>query len=174
MAGEHIGDPRERSGEADVERSSGYSPPTKTAHVRPGEHAHELTDVRVPPIVVAGIGLGVVLGIALVVIQLLFNYFAVREGRHSPSTNPLAGAYGRQAPPEPRLQTAPLGDLATLRASEDARLHGYAWVDREAGVVRIPIERAIDLLAERGLPARADRNVPGARGDASAPSGGPR
>jgi hypothetical protein len=57
-------------------------------------------------------------------------------------------------PPEPRLQTHPVEDLAALRAREDAALHGYAWVDRDAGVTRIPVERAIEILVERGLPAR--------------------
>ncbi len=63
--------------------------------------------------------------------------------------NPLAESYGRQIPPEPRLQADPLGDLRALRAEEDALLHGYGWADRQAGTVRIPIERAIELLAER-------------------------
>jgi protein SCO1/2 len=53
---------------------------------------------------------------------------------------------------EPRLQVAPLTDLQTLQATERARLDGYGWIDREAGVVRIPIERAMQLVVERGLP----------------------
>ena len=44
--------------------------------------------------------------------------------------------------------------LQELRARDAAALHEYAWVDRDAGVVRIPIERAIAVLAERGLPGR--------------------
>jgi hypothetical protein len=54
----------------------------------------------------------------------------------------------------------PLGELAALRQREDRLLHGYAWVDRQAGIVRIPIDDAIDLVASRGLPARADRAQP--------------
>jgi hypothetical protein len=57
-------------------------------------------------------------------------------------------------PPAPRLQTSPVHDLVELRARDGAALHEYAWVDREAGVVRIPIERAIEVLSARGLPAR--------------------
>jgi len=134
---------------------AGYAPHAQGTHAQAGQHAHEETDVRVRPIVVAAAGLSAILVLALVVVQLLFHYFAVREGRRSPPANPLAGAYGRQVPPEPRLQTEPREDLVTLRAREDERLHGYAWMDRDAGVARIPIERAIDLLAGRGLPARA-------------------
>lgn len=50
----------------------------------------------------------------------------------------------------PRLQTKPADDLARLRAGEDAVLGSYGWVDREHGVARIPIERAMDHLAEKG------------------------
>lgn len=56
--------------------------------------------------------------------------------------------------PAPRLQADPAVDLVALRANEDARLHTYGWVDRKAGVVHIPIERAMDLLLDRGLPVR--------------------
>ena len=43
---------------------------------------------------------------------------------------------------------------AGIRAAEDQILNSYGWVDRSKGIVRIPIDRAIDLLAKRGLPAR--------------------
>jgi len=52
-------------------------------------------------------------------------------------------------------QAPPVGEaLKQLRATEDAILTTYGWVDREKGIVRIPIDRAIDLLATRGLPTR--------------------
>ena len=44
--------------------------------------------------------------------------------------------------------------LKQLRATEDAILTSYGWVDRQKGIVRIPIDRAIDLVLQRGLPAR--------------------
>ncbi|MGN6554178.1 MAG: hypothetical protein ACTHLW_10700 [Verrucomicrobiota bacterium] len=58
--------------------------------------------------------------------------------------------------PFPRLQISPPTDLAEFRAREDAELHTYGWINRTSGVVRIPIERAIDLLAQSGLPTRAE------------------
>jgi hypothetical protein len=42
-----------------------------------------------------------------------------------------------------------------MRAEEDKILKSYAWIDKEKNIVRIPIDRAIDILAERGLPVRA-------------------
>src|SRR5712692_7832499 len=46
------------------------------------------------------------------------------------------------------------GTIQYLRAQEDATLYHYGWVDEKAGVAHIPIQRAIDLTVERGLPAR--------------------
>ncbi|MCG6928173.1 MAG: hypothetical protein LJF30_23055 [Acidobacteria bacterium] len=55
-------------------------------------------------------------------------------------------------PPLPRLQTLPEVDLAEFRAQEDAILGSYAWVEKDRGVVRIPVEEAMRIVAERGLP----------------------
>ena len=43
-------------------------------------------------------------------------------------------------------------ELAAFRAREDAILASYAWVDKEHGIVRIPVEEAMRLVAERGVP----------------------
>jgi hypothetical protein len=55
-------------------------------------------------------------------------------------------------PPEPRLQIRPQADLEQVRANETAQLNGTGWIDRDRQVAHIPIDRAIDLLAQRGLP----------------------
>ena len=59
-------------------------------------------------------------------------------------------------PPQPRLQSRPAVDLAAERAREQALLDSYGWVDRDAGVARIPVERAMELLVRdaRGLRAK--------------------
>ena len=57
--------------------------------------------------------------------------------------------------PEPRLQVAPAVDMSLFRAKEEAELNSYGWVNQTAGVVRIPIRRAMELIAERGLPVGA-------------------
>lgn len=62
-------------------------------------------------------------------------------------------------PPAPRLQENPRTDLAQRRARWDERLNGYGWVDREAGIVHIPIERAMDRVAggaPEGDPGRGE------------------
>lgn len=80
----------------------------------------------------------------------LFGYYRASEIRRSEAISPLAEV--RQIPPEPRLQVHGAKDLKTFEAEENAVLQSYGWVDRQAGVVRIPIDRAMKLLAERGLP----------------------
>ena len=55
-------------------------------------------------------------------------------------------------PPEPRLQADPHADLLRLRSAEDSVLNSYGWVNRDSGLVRIPVARAMELLAEKGLP----------------------
>jgi len=55
----------------------------------------------------------------------------------------------------PRLQISPKADMEVFRAREEAELNSYGWVDRTAGVARIPIDRAMDLLLQKGLPVRS-------------------
>jgi hypothetical protein len=55
-------------------------------------------------------------------------------------------------PPVPRLQVLPEKELAEFRAQEDAILGSYAWVEKDRGIVRIPIGEAMRIVAERGLP----------------------
>jgi hypothetical protein len=78
----------------------------------------------------------------------------VRAERLSPPPNPLAAEYGPVRPPEPRLQAEPIRDLKQLRAAEDTILGSYGWVDVRGGVVRIPIDRAMELLVESPPPSR--------------------
>jgi hypothetical protein len=115
---------------------------------------HEERDVSLAPLVRGLVGLVALVVLSLVLARVLFGYLAMHEAETSPPANPLAQSFGRQIPPEPRLQPDPLQDLRTLHAEEDAVLNSYGWVDRKAGVVRIPVQHALELLAQRGLPAR--------------------
>lgn len=109
---------------------------------------HERRDVR--PGTVLGWG-ATIIGLILFTVGamwLLLGGYEARETRDSPPASPLAG-YGPQEPPEPRLQVDPAGDIGRLRATERAQLDAYGWVDRDAGTVHIPIDRAMRMLVER-------------------------
>jgi hypothetical protein len=123
--------------------------------VNPEVH-HEHSDVDIRGILGFGAALFVVAAVIHLLIYVLFGYFNVRENARVPAQYPLAASEGQREPPEPRLQTNPRQDLADLRAKEDEVLGSYGWVDKNAGVVRIPIDAAVKLTLERGLPARTE------------------
>jgi len=100
---------------------------------------------------------GISILVVMVVVAFLVKPFYDLLAEHETRTQPPP-AYALPAEPPapaattPRLQVEPVVDLATLRAHEDRILDGYAWVDKERGIARIPIEDAMRLVAEQGLP----------------------
>jgi hypothetical protein len=80
----------------------------------------------------------------------LFRYLYRTEQATTPP--PTVMEAQRVLPPAPRLQTTTAADIVELRNREDEILRNYGWVDRNAGVVRLPIDRAMELIVERGLP----------------------
>lgn len=80
--------------------------------------------------------------------RLLKRFAVVRTEPESPMADM------HRLPPEPRLQVDPATDLIRLRDVENVTLTNYAWIDPSKGQVRIPIARAMAILAERGLPSR--------------------
>jgi hypothetical protein len=116
------------------------------------KHSHETSDANVRSLLIFGAGLSLVVIAGLVVSRVVFRYFVGHQGL-GPPASPFENV--RTLPPEPRLQvTAPM-DLKQYKAAQDGVLNSYGWVDQQAGVVRIPIERAMDILLQRGFPVRA-------------------
>jgi len=121
------------------------------------ENRHEHRDVNVWAVYKFGIALAILCIVATALLFGLYNYFVAREG------GPIARTErndARTLPPLPRLQSTPITDLKEMRDAEDKILSGYGWVDQAHGVTRIPIDRAIDLLAQRGLPGRTNAPSP--------------
>jgi hypothetical protein len=123
------------------------------AHDQPAAR-HEESDVNVRGVLGFAAGLLVTAVLIQLMVWLLFVYFNRREAARVAPEYPLAAGEQTRVPPEPRLQTDPREDLRVLRAREDAVLNSYGWVDKTAGVVRIPIDQAIKLTVQRGLPVR--------------------
>ena len=73
---------------------------------------------------------------------------------HTPAIAPRKSHQTIEAhiPPEPRIEVAPYEQLQQLRVKEDHILNSYAYVDKESGVVRVPIDKAIDMLQPRAFP----------------------
>ena len=117
-----------------------------------GGRGHETRDASMRNVIAFGVALLVLIVVGLLVSEGVLHYFEVRQSL-GPPASPFESV--RTLPPAPRLQVAPVEDLARYRAAQESTLNSYGWVDQKAGVVRIPIDRAMDLLLERGLPARA-------------------
>ncbi len=126
-------------------------------HTAPGEPPqlqHETSDAAIGAVVKFGLVLAMICVVVLVLMFFIAGYFEKRTTAATRASTPLAGQ--RVLPPDPRVQVQPEKDLEHLRAVEDSVLHSYGWVMREANVVRIPIARAIELTAQRGLPLRTE------------------
>jgi hypothetical protein len=115
---------------------------------------HETSDANANAVLAFGLGLLVSGVVILLLVWLLFGYFAHRQATSGMREFPLATDHQDRLPPKPQLQTNPRQDLSDLRASEDAILNTYGWVDKTGNVVRIPIADAMKKAVERGLPAR--------------------
>jgi hypothetical protein len=136
-------------------------------HQTSGAVGHELSDASLGSLVRFAIFLAAITFFFAMLVVGLYKFLDAREIAEKAGRYPLAEGVMRPLPPRPRLQTYPFDDIKELRKEENKILDHYAWVDQNAGVVRIPIERAIDVLAEKGLPYRQPE--PGQ----PAPSGAP-
>lgn len=121
---------------------------------------HETRDATVRYIVYFGIGMAVAVAAAFLVSWGSLRFLEKHQPLGSPAS-PLAK--GRALPPIglPRLQAHPAQDLKKYLAREKEILDSYGWVDRKAGVVRIPIQRAMNILLQEGFPVRNSKTPKG-------------
>jgi hypothetical protein len=117
---------------------------------------HEFREANVKLIAFAAIGLAISVILSAFLVWGIFNYlkFETAAEEHELRLSPLAGPTA--FPPEPRIEEHPWEQLPKLRQREEQLLNGYSWIDQKGGVVRIPIDRAMDLLLERGLPVKKE------------------
>ena len=137
-----------------------------TKHDDAAEHgSYEHQDLQVTGILYFLLALVVVTVICLFGLKGLYAFLDHREKLSQPAVNPLvtnvpedtrhiAPGYPQGAFPNPKLEEDERGQLNDIRVKEERTLYSYGWVDEKAGTVRIPIERAMDLIVQRGLPVR--------------------
>ncbi len=125
------------------------------------ERRYETRDATLRPLVLFLGGLALLCALVFVAMVGLFELFerTVEEAQDpSGAVSPLATR--RVIPQAPLLQIDEVADLESFRRAERERSETYGWIDRSAGVVRIPIERAAELVLERGLPTRESGGRP--------------
>jgi len=115
-----------------------------------GERAHESTEIRTKPIVLFALAL-VVLGVAVhFSLGWVMGRFAGQESKIAASRPPLFAAAVDYS--GPHLQGDPAADRIRIQKEQLEQLSSYGWVDRKAKIARIPIDRAMDLVAESSAP----------------------
>ena len=119
---------------------------TTTAHV------HEDSDVSIKSLGIFLAALAITMVITGAIVVWLFDVFLKEAEEADVPPSPLAQSGEPAPPPGPLLQVAERLDLRVHHESQEKLIHETGWIDRDRGVVRIPIERAIELTAERGFP----------------------
>lgn len=116
---------------------------------------HETRDASVRPIVLTGVVLSVTILIVGLIVYGTFQYLA-KHRAISALSNPMS-AGDSQIPPEPRIEEHPAIAIQQLHAQEDQVLSTYGWIDKKTGVLRVPIDRAMELQLMRGFPTRKEQ-----------------
>jgi hypothetical protein len=140
-----------------------------SAPIQNPELHHEESDVDARGIIGFGLGLALCIALSSLVLYVGFNslrdHFTVQPVHPSPLIGVREPVEAEDAPkdfPNPRLQTNYYGDLDVVRKQWATQLDTYGWQDKNAGVVHIPIDEAMRLTLERGLPARTSAAQPAA------------
>ncbi|MEZ5288630.1 MAG: hypothetical protein R2712_28250 [Vicinamibacterales bacterium] len=101
------------------------------------------------------IWLAVAMVLSLGIVYGTFHFFEGQREAADVQQFPLAVGQEKE-PPSPRLQTQPFKDVYVLKQGQNDKLETYGWADKANGIVHIPIERAMEITLEHGLPARMD------------------
>jgi hypothetical protein len=128
---------------------------TQHGHGEPhAETLHEENTIQFTPVIIFVVVMVIVSVATFLTVKIIEHAFDTNWARSETPVSPLAQP---QVPPAPRLQVSSGQDRIDLQAKERAELNSYRWVDEKNGVVGIPVEQAIKLLAQRGVPTR-DQN----------------
>lgn len=117
-------------------------------HPTPGTHGHEGSEINIKPLVLVMLGLGFSALLIHVTVWYLMVSYNQRIVASHPDVLPMAAV--PQLPPEPRLETAPPVDAKQLRLRQTAALNSYGVADPKTKSVHIPIDRAMQLMVQRG------------------------
>jgi hypothetical protein len=124
----------------------------KNAHAGAREAYDSELDLR--SIIGFSVGVIVVTIVAAAIMWWMSVTFKQREEAKDRAPSPLAEARVDLIPPGPRLQPAPPRDMEELAARDKEALTTYGWIDPAHGIARIPVDRAMSILAEKGAGAK--------------------
>ena len=137
----------------DLDAKTDVGPATGHAYTQHGVETGQIDrEIGVKGIVWSGVALVVVALVVHFLIWGLLRGFDKLDDRQDVPLTPIEAASPQPADfPEPRLQTHQELDLEKVREEEDLKLRKAGWVNRQQGVVRVPVDVAIDVIAKRGV-----------------------
>lgn len=118
------------------------------------EHEHERTDAAVKPVALFLIAVAIVVAFSAAFTYGMFEFLEQRAQSKTNAASPVQAV--DETPPGPQLQATPGYDLREQQRAEQEVYGSYGWIDEGARVARIPVDAAIDLLLEKGLPTRGE------------------
>jgi len=118
------------------------------------ESGYETRDLNTCGVAVSGCLFVIGLGVAVLIATGVFSLLSGKPPQFIYPPAGLANAPGPTLPPPPQLEAVPAQAFQQFRAGEEQTLHSYGWIDKNRGVVRIPIDVAMQLIIARGLPTR--------------------
>ena len=118
------------------------------------EVGHESRDVEARVYIYALLAIVVLTVFMNLFLSLVFWSLDRNEKKVNGERPPMLKQLNLPKPPPPRLQISPRHDLEELHAREDEELNSYGWISPEQGIVRLPIQKAMDLIVQRGLPTK--------------------
>jgi hypothetical protein len=136
----------------ETKHGPGQPPPPDGSH-----EAYEHSDAHVRGLLQSGAWLIAVLVVVFFSMAWLFGFYGKVQSLGKPAS-PFENA--RVLPPAPRLQVEPRAELHAYCEQQVNLLNSYGWADEHNGVVRIPVDRAIELTLQQGLPARSAADIP--------------
>ena len=118
---------------------------------------YEHTDIDVSVGYKFGLWLTISMLISIGIVTGAFYFFEGQSKAANIAAQKYPLAVGQhKEPPTPNLQNQPFKDIYMLRQGEAEKLGSYGWIDKDGGIARLPIDRAMDVMLEKGFPARAD------------------
>jgi hypothetical protein len=124
-----------------------------------GSHSHhndhvdasagvEVRDADIPLVIWTSVGIIGTLFLCMGIAALQFNFEIAALPK---DTSNVFKTTERRMPPEPRLQAFPAKDLASFKQKQQAEVSTYGWVDKNNGIARIPVDRAIEMVMSKGV-----------------------
>jgi hypothetical protein len=128
----------------------------KHAGLPPGSPGFEEQDADSKSVIIGGVGILVVLLIAMAIMKIQFSWEISDQGENTKT--PFSDQ--RVIPAGPLLQASEYDDQQVYKAWVKEDIESYGWVSKEDGVVKLPIDRAMEVVLANGLPVRGPNDAP--------------